>query len=152
MKKVKSFKSVLEYPKLIFEFERGLHFGGSLEYKITEYEDHMAFVGNPYNEFVGMQWYSFDFPKEAIVPLVKATKKARFWRKRIENWSISDGYGWTIKLNYKSNKISKEGYEPFIYPLGYRKIIEGIQIEIERLCETYSGCYDRNGIEERLEL
>lgn len=56
------FASEVEDEKMMFSFERGAFFGGSLDYKIQN----MHFFMRPYNAFNTMQRFEFDVTEEDI--------------------------------------------------------------------------------------
>lgn len=137
--------------KIIFDFERGAYFGGSLHYTISESDDCLLFKSRSYNDFHAMRNYSFTMPKWAIQDLSLAIIEVADWKEFYGDYgSCYDGYGWHIEYNYDGLKISSGGYVE--YPENYKGIIRKIQMEIERLCQEYDADYSEDRIEERLSL
>ena len=136
---------------VIFSFERGWFFGGSLKYTIFELEDALLFESYSYNDFCYMPDYQFCMPKTAIAEIEKVLRKTILWRRHYRcYYEIDDGYGWDIYYRFKGLKINKRGY--MAYPLNYKAVIKALQEEIEKLCEKYADNYSIEGLDERLEL
>lgn len=138
-------------PKKIFNFERGSHFGGSLDYSIWEMRDHMIFESNSGNEFSDMVDYLFCFPKEEMTELTSTLKTFTNWNSSYEaNDDIYDGYGWHISFDYNGTFMNTQGYEA--WPIGYKFKIKKLQKFIEQLCKRYAVDYSDDRINERLSL
>ncbi len=137
--------------EMVFEFERGAFFDGTLDYKMFEHNDHMRFRGFCANEFCHMPSYEFCFPKYEMDVFCQIVKPLKRWKRKCEcMFEVYDGYGWTVYYNYDGVKIHSNGYES--YPIGYRKAVESLQRAVESLCEKYASKYTREGIEERIRL
>ena len=80
--------------EVVFKFDQGAFFSGSLEYTITRKGGNYHFDGYFYNDFVNMPPVSFDVTYEEIEALFETIKPARRWKRNYETpFDVDDGFG-----------------------------------------------------------
>lgn len=141
----------MEKKELIFRFERGAFFGGTLCYEIEKSKVDISLSCHNMNGFAWMKNYQISIPEAELIELFRVLEPIRKWKNdyQTENM-ILDGYGWSISYNYAGNKVASKGYEK--YPADYRRVVKEIQCKIEDLCKKYDPDYDEMGKEERINL
>ncbi len=128
------FASEVEDEKVMFSFERGAFFSGSLDYKIQN----MHFSMRPYNAFHTMQRFEFDVTEEDIYKIAAIVAPVMKWKEEYQSTlGILDGFGWSIEYCYKGIKVKSSGYESF--PSNYNKVVNELQEYMETLCKQYAA-------------
>ena len=136
---------------VVFYFERGSFFSGSLMYQIDLIDNKYILKSYAYNDFCWMGGTEYEVPEKEIHKLQSLLKPVSKWKRTYEcKLEILDGYGWSIYFNHKDTLIDSNGYEK--YPLNYRPIINKLQLFVERLGVKYDDDYLREGRKERMEL
>lgn len=143
---------MVKYDKgIVFHFERGAYFAGTLEYKIEKVENRFIFKGRAFNDFYWMDNVEFILPEAEVVKLCEILSPIKSWEKEYESKDeILDGYGWGVYFNYVDEVISSGGYEA--YPDDYWKVIRKLQKHIEKLGKKYNINYQEQGAKERVKL
>lgn len=138
--------------EVVFKFDQGAFFSGSLEYTITRKDGNYHFDGYFYNDFVNMSPVSFDVTYEEIEELLEAIKPAHRWKRKYETlFDVYDGFGYTLISRFDSCRVNSEGYE--CYPMNYVSVITNLQEKIEDLClKKDPDHYDHKGRAERIKL
>ena len=138
--------------KIVFEFQQGSFYSGTVRYTITWYNGSYYFEGSFSNSFADMPPVGFGISYEEIEELLAVIKPACRWRRKYSPVDeIDDGFGYKLKSRFKTCSISSEGYESF--PQDYSIIIRSFQEKIEDLrLEKNPEIYDYNGRKARIEL
>ena len=137
-----------EDEKVMFAFERGAFFGGSLDYKIIN----MHFSMRPYNAFHSMQRFEFDVTEEDLCKIGAIVAPVMKWKEEYNDMlEVLDGFGWSIEYCYNGIKIKSYGYESF--PYNYKKVVNELQEHMETLCKKYAADkYKEDEAEDRRSL
>ena len=131
----------------MFKFERGSFFGGQLNYSIVD----LHFSMNVYNGLHYMKCFEFDITEEEMSEIEKIVKPAQEWKKKYNNDSVLDGYGWNIEYWHNDVQMHAQGYMD--YPDDFQIVVSGLQDYMECLCKKYcSDIYIEEEVERRRSL
>ena len=123
-----------ENTSVMFLFDRGAYFSGSLTYSIID----MHFSMSCYNDFWDMQKFEFDVTNEDLYKIEKIIEPVKKWEREYNiDDEVFDGFGWSIAYHYGGTDIVSEGYEAF--PKDYAKVTVELQEYMETLCKQYAA-------------